>query len=128
MTAALDTDYPYSQSSTSVFDTPGDSLAVYTASQALNSIEYEEARQFDATMFLMWIPTDAANCTASCAIAVPLGSIRYQWSGDTLDSLNASLGASGWLNSTCGSPIQGNFTPSGGVIGYPNWNSVVQGH
>jgi hypothetical protein len=127
--SGLDRSYPYFNIATnSTRDTPG--------SGTLLSGWGERTRDFDATMYLMWDPgTGPANChTASTSndgsftqiasnctsIPIPLGSVRWAWSGCAINTLQQSSGTT-WVRS-CGKNHL--FEPQ--AAGFPTWSRSVQ--
>ena len=104
----LDTGYPYPKVATSNQDLVGQStpndLAIDTPKSPLCGEWGEIARNFSATMYLMWTPPSAS------AIPVPLGSINWGWSEDAINTLNPNntnidgTQANGWVPQSCTSP------------------------
>jgi hypothetical protein len=74
----------------------------------------ELSNSFSAVMYLMWrpgLPND---------ISVPLGSIAWGWTGDTVRDSNAQFGWS--LNSGAPQPLNPSFAQSSA---YPTWSALV---
>jgi hypothetical protein len=130
--AGLDGTYPYVDyfnSANSDSDTPFGSLA---------SGWGERDYQFDATMYLMWDPgigdpgchpasatrnlgivtQTASTCTS---IPIPLGSVRWTWSGCAINTLQQQpANETTWILS-CGKNQL--FDPQ--PIGFPSWSTTV---
>ncbi len=83
---ALDNNYPYGRPGGNLFtqnvqyDTVTDGPALPLGSQG------EAKRTFSARMFLLW------NSGLGASLPVPLASIAWQMAGDTINTLNPSLG------------------------------------
>jgi len=63
-------------------DTSQDSSAI-----ALPSIYGEFAREFSATMYLLWQPIADTRCSGTaCAVPIPLTSVAWWFAGDAIDT------------------------------------------
>lgn len=94
----------------------------------------EEAVSFRATMYFMWTPTAASQCTGSpskpCVIPVPLGSVAWGFSGEAINTLSSTAGVSGttWTLNQCSAGTAGQFQRSNGAAGYPTWTTEFINH
>jgi hypothetical protein len=134
----LDNIFPYSSgiASTSQARITGDSP--YTPFTKFPDTA-EISQSFDATMYLMWDPairTDGQNCTpatvtdvgvpspSTCdSIPVPLGYVKWIYSGDAVDTLYSPLGDNGTTVHLLGSQRSANSFVSDSK--YPEWDGVV---
>jgi hypothetical protein len=131
---ALDSVFPYPVSSpgvcgsgavTGALSATGDTPGVSVGSQTY----WEVAEDFSATMYLMWSPAKPSGCTdaagSPCSIPVPLGSIPWAWSGETVNRKGKPL-PDDW---TTGCGAGGASETPAFIVGtdFPQWNSVVRG-
>lgn len=95
-TPELDLSYPYATQLTSLTATIPLDVATDAPGFAMqDTTDAEGARQFSATMYLMWIPDAAGGCNdPSCTIPILLGylslagpSAGWQSNGDAINSL-----------------------------------------
>ncbi len=121
----LDTTYPYpyiltSSGSSIPNNAATDNPAFFMTSQGWG----EGARNFNATMYLMWIPEADGHCTsttAPCAIPVPLGFLQgWGFSGDTINTLTPLPNDTTWMLSCGRGQPTPTFTPSSS---YPVWGA-----
>ena len=119
----LDNSYPYASGST-----VGDSPAV-TLINSYGEIE----DHFIATIYLMWKPQPASNCSGSdCTIEVPLGSSQWAYINDGIYTQNTAINSPptslhGWVPApaSCLNNVASKFSPQGGTSQYPKWNDTV---
>jgi len=137
----LDTAYPYPTSSTATSaqaSTPGElDLAVDTPRVPLNGAYGEIARNFSATMYLMWMPPEGACCSGpGCPIPVPLGIISCGYAGDAINTWSPQnnkgdgTSSNGWVIQSCTTPplpyAEGNYQPSFvPASSFPSWSGVT---
>jgi len=134
-TPALDNLYPYPpKNSNSTVDSP-----------RVHSIdnEAEDARAFNATMYLMWNPALPTGCTppstsalgnntyqtnpgqGCTSIPIPLGSVSWSACADAINSLNPNVSASEWTLG-CGIPQSANNGPALDTnSGFPTWQKTA---
>ena len=121
----LDTGYPYS--AVIAVNGVANALAVDAPNMGLCSKWGEAARSFSATMYLLWTPAPAGGCTnGSACIPIPLGSISWNWAGDTINTLSTQSNATTWMLTPCSNPTQ-NLPHQGGFVlsnAYPQWSGV----
>ncbi|MGO9096738.1 MAG: IPT/TIG domain-containing protein [Bryobacteraceae bacterium] len=107
----LDNVYPYATGVTTN-DSPSASLP-----DPMGEIQ----RAFQATMYLMWIPSPAGNCsgTIACAVPVPLGTVGWQFCGDAINTLAPQSNSTTWLlNCSTSTPSPAPYQAS---TAYPEW-------
>lgn len=124
--SGLDTNYPYPPSNGSIaVDSPG--IGIIDSNS-------EVAARFHATMYALWAPTAANGCSIigslPCTIPIPLGSIGWTFTGDAINTLSTSTGATGtpWILNSCSSGNAGNFNAPNGSSGYPQWTNLFTNH
>jgi hypothetical protein len=127
--SGLDTQYP-ADNGLSTDDSPSNNML---------ATQSEKARNFSATMYLMWDPTltgsgsckaaTPSNASTCTSIPVPLGFIKWGFTGDAISTLDASQGAgSGGWQLACHNKNAGSFTPSSASQnsnGYPIWSGAA---
>ena len=130
----LDTAYPYPNPATSSQGaaTPND-LEADTPNTPLCNSWGEAARNFSATMYLMWTPP------ATNSIPVPLTSINWGWAEDAINTLSPNntntngTQASGWVPQSCTTPPPPPSSPPNQYkvyfmagTPYPTWTGLTQ--
>jgi hypothetical protein len=135
----LDNAYPYQKTTTSAqASTPNElDLAVDVPAVQLNSAYGEEARNFSATMYLMWMPPEGACCSGpGCPIPVPLGTITWGYAGDAINTWSPQnnkgdgTSSNGWVIQSCTTPpppyVKGNYQPSFvPASSFPTWSGAA---
>jgi hypothetical protein len=133
---ALDTEYPVGSKTLGVLfsvHSPNDTM-IDSPGFGLPNTDGERAEVFNAITYLMWTPTADSNCTdgALCTVPVPLGSLSWNFQGDTINTLQQNSSNTTWIPnyrypSSFGQE-QISFSPGGS---YPQvdadakqWNSV----
>jgi hypothetical protein len=134
-TPALDNLYPYPpHTANSTVDSP--------QSHGIDG-EAEDARVFNATMYLMWNPALPTGCTppsttalgnnayqtspgnGCTSIPIPLGSINWSACADAINTLNPSVSASEWTLG-CAVPQSANNGPAFNTnSGFPTWQETA---
>jgi hypothetical protein len=125
----LDTLYPYFfETPTTTYDVP-----FFPLPQELG----EFARDFSATMYLMWDPLIPVGCTGgingTCAsIPVPLASVTWRSTGDAINTLKTQPNGTTWTLSCSGPDSNGNGLASPVHVSvpatdkdYPIWQEVL---
>jgi hypothetical protein len=92
----LDNSYPYGNGFAGTVTSTGgitNNGANDSPAFALQPRQGEQARSFNANMYLMWMPHVLNGCVDgnACTIPVPLGSIQSQFAGDGINTQNESI-------------------------------------
>jgi hypothetical protein len=143
--SALDNLYPYATvpgSGTTTNDSPsGPTLGTRTPEES------ENARVFNATMYLMWNPALPSGCTppttwalhnlagttyvttpgqGCTSIPIPLGAVSWSTCADAINTLNSAVGPSQWTLG-CEVPQSASNGPAFNAnSGFPQWQQTSQ--
>jgi hypothetical protein len=89
---------------------------------ALDQANGEEARNFSATTYGLWTPTQDGACNAGvCMIPVPLGYVSWSWEGDAINTLQNQSNETTWNLLSCSSDSVNTFQASST---YPTWTTT----
>jgi hypothetical protein len=88
---------------------------------ATNSVGEAETL-FNAAAYLMWKPNAATGCTAgaACNIIVPLATLSWTWTGDTINTLTNQPNGTTWMLTGCQACSN---NPLHSTNSYPVWQT-----